>query len=431
MLENQVELFLKKYNLLNTNILVAFSGGYDSMCLLDIMTKLSNKYPFKLVAIHLNHNWRGQESDNEEQNCKKFCKNIKFYTEKLFADIPHTETAAREARYDFFKRCAIKFNSNVILTAHNADDNAETVFYRLLKGTGITGLEGINEQRGIYYRPLLSIYRKDIEQYCVDNGLTPNNDSSNFNTKYMRNKIRHEIFPIIKDISPDFIKNINQLSKSAQNANEIINKQIKPLEKYSTNEFLALSEILQNEVVHRFLRRELQDYDRKKIEDCSKFIREYSSSKSGKTFTLGTNKQLFVSNKEIKLLNNEQPQNTTIYIDHEGEYICNDQTFIIKRIIDRPDNFPNDSEYIAYIEIDNVDFELRTRIAGDIIQPLGMLGTQKLKKYLTEKEIPKHEKDSMLFLCKGKEIFWVPGYGINEKIKVVTKPTHVIKLIKR
>ncbi len=433
MIEAHVELFLKKYNLLypENNILVAFSGGYDSMCLLNIMRKISKKYQFNLVAIHLNHNWRGSESDNEELNCKNFCNDVVFYSEKLSKNIPHTETAAREARYAFFEQCAQKYNSNVILTAHNADDNAETIFYRLLKGTGITGLEGIQENRDIYYRPLLSIYRRDIEQYCFNNSLTPNNDSSNFDTKYMRNKIRHEIFPKIKEISPDFIKNLNQLAKSAQNANEIINSQICSLEKYSTSDFLKLSAALQGEVVHNFFRIKKIDYDRKRIEDCIKFIKETSSSKSGKTFTLNAKKQLFVNTKKIKFINIKPKLNLSVKITDEGEYNCDNQVFIIQKTNDIPDRFPKDSEYTAFIEINEIDFELRTRNNGDIIKPLGMNGKQKLKKYLTEKKIPKHEKDNMLFLCKDNEILWVPGYGINDKMKVVTKPTHVIKLNKR
>ena len=106
MLKKTVELFLEKYKLLDAknNIIVAFSGGYDSMCLLDIMIKLKEKYHFNLIAIHLNHNWRGEESDKEENLCKLFCKDITFYSEKLPSDVPHTETAARDARYDFFEK---------------------------------------------------------------------------------------------------------------------------------------------------------------------------------------------------------------------------------------------------------------------------------------------------------------------------------------
>ena len=160
-----IKSFIEKYNLSGTFI-VAFSGGYDSMCLLDML----DKEGYDVVAVHLNHNWRGDESKNEAICCENFAKlrGIKFYSETLDADIPPTETAGREARYDFFRRCAKNFNSNVVFTAHNYNDNAETVLYRIIKGTGIVGLQGIAEHRDIFYRPLLSMKRDDIEKYCND-----------------------------------------------------------------------------------------------------------------------------------------------------------------------------------------------------------------------------------------------------------------------
>ena len=199
MIANEVKKFIDNYNLSGTFI-VAFSGGYDSMCLLDVLNKLN----YDVVAVHLNHNWRGEESFNEEQNCKNFAqsKGIKYYTEILPDNVEKTETAARIERYKFFEKCAKKFNSNVIFTAHNFDDNAETVLYRIIKGTGTIGLQGISEHRDIFYRPLLNVKRKEIEAYCKKNQLTPNVDSSNFNVNYKRNFIRHKILPLLNEINP-------------------------------------------------------------------------------------------------------------------------------------------------------------------------------------------------------------------------------------
>ena len=151
-INSKIKSFLKKYNLDNKELvyLVGFSGGYDSMCLLDILHKISPKN--KIIALHLNHKWRGKESDKEEVNCKKFCEKIgvEFYSESLSPKTPHTETAAREARYKFFEKCGSKFNSDIIFTAHNKNDNAETLIYRICTGTGISGLQGIAENRGIF-----------------------------------------------------------------------------------------------------------------------------------------------------------------------------------------------------------------------------------------------------------------------------------------
>ena len=164
----EIKSFLKKYNLASNNLtyLVGFSGGFDSMCLLHALKKTAPKN--RIIALHLNHNWRGEESDREEQNCISFCEQngIEIYCEKLSPDVAHTETAAREARYEFFQKCCEKFGSNIVFTAHNKNDNAETLLYRICTGTGIAGLRGICENRGAYFRPLLNISRRDIEQYC-------------------------------------------------------------------------------------------------------------------------------------------------------------------------------------------------------------------------------------------------------------------------
>lgn len=433
MLIDTVKSFLEKYDLLmpESNILVAFSGGYDSMCLLDIMQKLAPEYRLNLYAIHLNHNWRGKESDSEEENCKKFASGINFYSEKLPPDIPHTETAAREARYEFFERCAKKFKSKTVLTAHNANDNAETVYYRMLKGTGLTGLEGIQEKRGIYYRPLLEVYRADIEAYCKENHLTPNIDNSNFDTNYQRNKIRCEIFPKLKEFSPDIEKNLNKIAKSAQFANKIIEKKVKKLEKYTPDEFSKLDEFLQTTAVHKFVRLLNLDYDRKKIDEITQFIIANKNSKSGRTCSLTKNKWLFVNNKDISVITKTAKNISDIQIKNTGIYETSDYRFIIEPCTKMPEKFPPDNEYTAYAELDGIDFTLRTRKDGDIIQPLGVQGTKKLKKYLMEKQIPKHQRDTQIFLCRNSEILWAPGLGISEKIKVVNNPTHVLKLEKR
>ena len=433
MIIDAVELFLEKYNLLKpkNNIIVAFSGGYDSMCLLDVMKELAAKYDLNLCAVHLNHGWRGEESDKEEENCKNFCSDINFYSEKLSPDIPHTETAAREARYEFFEKCAKKFNSKVILTAHNANDNAETVFYRITRGTGITGLEGINETRGIYYRPLLNIYRADIEKYCTDKNLTPNIDSSNFNTEFARNKIRCEIFPKIRETIPDFEEKLNQLSKNAGIASSIIEKNTKNLEEYSPQEFCALDEFYKSTVIHKFVRNLGLDYDKKKITRIMEFIEQNKTSKSGKTLSLTTDLWFFAGNKKFEVVKKSALTLPEIRILKEGRCCWNDKVFSIEKIDEIPDKFPDDSSCTAYIQISDINFTLRGRKDGDIITPLGLGGTQKLKKYLNEKKIPKHEKDKMIFLCKDNEILWAPGIGLSDKIKVVTKPTHVIKLEER
>lgn len=418
MIKDKVSKFIKKYNLSGTFI-VAFSGGYDSMCLLDILHKMN----CDVVAIHLNHNWRGDESRKEEQNCKNFTlkNNIKYYTETLPENIEKTETAAREARYDFFRRCALKFNSDIVFTAHNFDDNAETILYRITKGTGITGLQGIAEHRDIFYRPLLNIERKDIELYCKENNLAPNIDSSNKNTKYKRNLIRQKIIPLLREINPNVIESINSLSNLAKENNKLIN------EKISTN-LLTATEVEQKYIIHNLLIQNNIDYDREKIENIQNFVNENKHSKSGKTISLTKNLWLFVNENKTEIITDTTNNFLAVTINQCGTYEFGNKTFTIKPCDKIPTKYPYDREKKAYIHTDKIDFILRYRLAGDRIHPLGSKGTQKLKKYLNEKKIPQHEKDNLVLLCKDNNVLWVAGYGISEDIKVVNKPTHVITL---
>lgn len=396
-----IKSFIEKYNLSGTFI-VAFSGGYDSMCLLDMLHKCN----YDIVAVHLNHNWRGKESENEAKVCEAFAKSrgIKFYTETLDTSVPKTETSAREARYDFFKRCAKKFNSQVVFTAHNYDDNAETVLYRIIKGTGIIGLQGIAEHRDIFYRPLLTTKREDIENYCEQNGLTPNKDSSNENTKYKRNFIRKELLPLMKEINPKVADAINSLSKIARENND---------------EKTAIRELL---IKHNI------DYDRKKIDEIFEFITTNKSSKSGKTLSLTKDLWLFVNQNSIDVITKTKKSATEIQISECGEYEFDNFIFSIKPYSDAITAFPHDKDLKAFISTDNINFTLRYRKDGDIIQPFGTEGTQKLKKYLNEKKVPNYKKNAIILLCKDNEVFWVSGYGINDKIKVNKKPTHAIEL---
>lgn len=429
-IKNKVAYFLDKYNLLNTNkpVLLAFSGGYDSMCLLDICQKLA----LNITAIHLNHNWRGEESINEEENCRRFCieKGINFYSETLSSDVAQTETAARKARYAFFKKCADKFESRAVLTAHNANDNAETLIYRIAKGTGIAGLSGINEVREIYYRPLLNVKREDIEKYCLKNNLTPNSDSSNNNTKYKRNLIRHKILPALEKINTETVKAINSLSELAAMDNEIVELYLKSLdEPYLTKNFITYPNSVKSRLCYNLFVENKLDYDREKILRVINFIEENKNSKSGKTLSLNTNLHLFVSEKEIEIVKIPIKNETEIKISKCGRYKYEDKIFIIEEFNKKITDFPRDGERIAYVDLKGLrELSIRYRRNGDTIKPLGCNGTQKLKKYLNEKKIPQHKKNKLLLLVSNKEVLWIPTIGLSDKIKVVTTPTHVLKL---
>ena len=441
---------LKKYINISceTTFIVGFSGGWDSMCLLDIMNKLSKEYGFLLVAAHLNHNWRGKESEAEKERCLAFCEenDITFISDTLADGLKASELVAREMRYDFFKRCAEEFEADAILTAHTKSDNAETILYRIIKGTGLNGLEGIRELRDLggykVIRPILNFSRKDIEEYCIKNELYPNNDSSNVNTKYARNNIRHNIMPAIKLINPNIENSLITLADIAAGNNKVINelmenieKQITVGNKWLTQNFLILNSAIKQHFVYKLLVKNDFEPSFTKIQEIIAFITENQKSKTGKTLSLTNDKWLFVSGKYIYFVETEHYKKIEdiLNIEDAGTFdFANGYKFIIEKTEEKVEKFPKAHENIAYVDLSKIEFPLtvRTRKNGDIIQPFGMQGKMKLKKYFINKNIPEHDRDKTILLCKDNEVLWAVGVGISEKLRTVTLSTHKLKVEK-
>lgn len=444
-----VEKFLDEHDLKSSEntFIVGFSGGCDSLCLLDFLYGLSKKYGFKLVAAHLNHNWRGDESLQDEINCKNFCEKtgIEFVSETLQGGLK-TEISAREARYEFFLKTARKYPNSSVFTAHSRTDNAETIIYRIIKGTGINGLQGIPPKRMLeeipVYRPLLSVSRNEIEDYCRSKGLIANVDSSNFDINYKRNFIRQKIMPLFDEINFHAEKSIASLAKIAQSENNIvkeyltqIRKEIFVQDKILTEKFINLSTDVRKTLIYEICLEQNLDYDSKKVDDILEFINDNSASKSGSRCSLTNDLWLFVNAKEIYLIDKVKADENDceIKVTQEGEYVipCTDKAFSLKKYEgEASKEFPSENAPFAYVNLQNLDnLTVRTRRDGDIITPFGMTGSMKLKKYLNLKGIAQHEKDGLILLCLDSEVLWVAGVGLSNKLKVAHTPSHVLKLI--
>lgn len=235
MLEDEVLKTIQRYNMIQENdlIVVAVSGGPDSMTLLNVLLKLKSKLNFKIVVAHVNHMIRSV-ADTETAYVKDFCdKNkISCYIKKINvikkAELEKisTEEAGRNARYDFFEEIFKKINATKIAIAHNKNDNAETVLMNVIRGSGVSGLKGIDPVRdNKFIRPLIEIDRKSIEQYCMEKNLNPKFDESNKENIYTRNKIRNLLIPYLeKEFNPSIIESINRLSSLATQENRYIEK---------------------------------------------------------------------------------------------------------------------------------------------------------------------------------------------------------------
>ena len=235
-MEEQFLKTIKKFNLINNgdSIVVGVSGGPDSICLLTMLNKFKQKLNIKIYVAHINHMLR-EEADSETQYVQNYCEElgIECYVKKIDIirkseiDKTGTEEAGRNARYEFFEEVLEKTNSNKIATAHNSNDNAETVLMNIIRGTGTSGLKGIEPIRdNKFIRPIIECERTQIENYCEIHKLNPKFDKSNKENIYTRNKIRNLLIPYIqREFNSNIISSINRLSELAQNENEYLDEQ--------------------------------------------------------------------------------------------------------------------------------------------------------------------------------------------------------------
>lgn len=241
-LKEKITNTIKEFNLIENGdkIVLGVSGGPDSICMLDILRKIKEEkeISFEIVVAHINHMIR-EEAKDDEKYVKDYCKrnNIEFYSKSIEVEkIANnnkmgTEETGRIVRYEFFDEVLKKANANKIAIAHNKNDRAETVIMNMLRGSGISGLRGIEPvKNNKYIRPLLDCERFEIEQYCEENKLNPRIDRTNFENIYTRNKIRNIVIPYIKEeFNPNIIESITRLSDLIKQEDDYLQKQVKTL----------------------------------------------------------------------------------------------------------------------------------------------------------------------------------------------------------
>lgn len=310
---------INKYNLIKSGdkIILAVSGGPDSIFMFDIMHKLSKKINFEIIVCHINHMIRKEAIDDEEY-VKNICEryNVEFFSERIdvkkyaYNNKIGTEEAGRIIRYEFFEKILNQTNSNKIAIAHNKNDKVETILMNLLRGTGIQGLRGIEPIRdGKYIRPIIEINRKDIEKYCKENNLNPRIDKTNFENIYTRNKIRNIVLPYIeKEFNPNIIESINRLSEIATEEDDFLNKIVT----YTYNEVLIeenLGEIILNlkkfNNLDRVIKRRLVLYTINNVMGSSNGIEKIHIEDIIKLCENNIGNKYLTPNKKIKILVNK------------------------------------------------------------------------------------------------------------------------------
>lgn len=272
-MKEKVKEIIKKYNLINSGdkIVLGVSGGPDSIAMLDILRQLKSEMEFEIYVVHINHSIRGEDADEDEEYVKNYCRKyeIECFTKKI--DVPTiartekigTEEAGRKVRYEYFEEILKETGSNKIAIAHNKNDNVETIIMHLLRGSGISGLKGIEPIReNKFIKPLIECDRQEIEKYCEENNLQPRIDKTNFENECTRNKIRNIVIPYIKkEFNPNIIETMTRLSDvissendfieniAKENYNKILVIEGKDKIELKLKEFNLLDEVLKNRII--------------------------------------------------------------------------------------------------------------------------------------------------------------------------------------
>ena len=247
MLKDKIRDTIKKFNMINSgeSVIVAVSGGPDSMTLLSVLLDLKEEYNLKLYVAHVNHGIR-ENANIDEKYVKDYCYKNGIECFIKVADVVKmaneekkgVEEAGRKVRYNFFEEVMKKTGADKVAIAHNFNDNAETIIMNMLRGSGISGLKGIEPKRGIYIRPLIEVAREEIERYCEEQELNPRHDESNDDNSYTRNKIRNIVIPYLKrEFNPNIVEVLNRLA-------EIVKEEEKYMEKETAQ---AFEEILESQ----------------------------------------------------------------------------------------------------------------------------------------------------------------------------------------
>ena len=439
--ESKVLDFIKNENLINSGerILVAVSGGKDSMALIYFLNKYKNILGIDLFACNMNHSLRGEEGDNENKLIKDFCeKNGIGYKYKVCniseikkeAKSKSLEEVSREERYKFFKQCKAYFSADKIALAHHLNDLIETIIFRMIRGTGLRGLLALKPKRDFYIRPFLLIKAQEIKNYVTINMIKFNEDRTNEDTVFERNFIRHKIVPNFKRINDQYEDAFLRFYKNLNDSFSIVETELLRLKtkfkKYKNKLFIKKDEIqiYSDQIIAEVVRDICMEFSsknypptRERVESAICAIRKDKSKK----WIIEISKDLSIlgSGDYIIILNeNEHNIKKTILIDK----IPFELSYLFGKIYLQNDKdiLEIDGKRTTVIKNEVLVFPLKLRNIkrDDYIIPFGLKGRKKIKEILQQKRIQGF-MDELLVLENGNgEILWVPGIVSSELCRV-------------
>lgn len=396
----------------DTKLLIAISGGVDSVVLFHLLHKLN----YDVSLAHCNFKLRGKESDLDE----KFIKNLNqissnqiftiiFDTEKYAKEHKlSTQIAARELRYNWFQKLITEHKFEYVLTAHHADDNLETFLIHLTRGSGLEGFTGIPKVNGNIVRPLLAFSRKEILNYAKDNDIEWREDASNASNKYIRNKIRHQVLPVLKDINPSILDSFAITIENLQESKQIIEDRIenivsKVLKKEANFIKIDIEKIKKLSNPKAYLYQFLKTYHFTEWND----VYDLLNAQSGKQVFSKTHRLL--KDRDVLILSKIDLSNSiemAFQIEEEITEITNPIHLTFKEVIEKS----TENKQTIYVDKDLLKYPLMLRKweKGDYIYPLGMQGKKKLSKYFKDEKFSLIDKENTWLLCNAEnQIMWI------------------------
>ncbi|WP_167611706.1 tRNA lysidine(34) synthetase TilS [Maribellus sediminis] len=416
-------------------VLLAVSGGIDSMVLLHLFEQSG----FEYGVVHCNFHLRDEESDGDEQFVRLQVEEhgtpawFKDFDTKEYARLSgiSIEMAARELRYNYFEQLRAEHGFELIATAHHQDDLIETFFLNLSRKTGIKGLTGIKEKAGNIIRPLLFAGRADIEKYAAKHYIEFREDSSNNELVFQRNFLRHKILPLLQEWNPAFQKNLLASIENLRDAEQVyrftLDKDKELLVEDAKDEIGIDIRKLRNTPFPKLLLLEVLsplNFNPAVIEEVFQSL----DAESGKKFFSSSHR--LVKDRDFLFVDRLKEQKEHIYYIEENDMELFEPFDISIEMPDAEEFQLIRDAKVACIDRDTIQFPLLIRKwqQGDYFQPLGMSGMKKVSDFFIDQKLPLHEKENTWLLCSGKKIVWIMGHRLDDRFKVTSESRNILIL---
>jgi len=456
MIKSKVLETIKEYKMISPgdSILIGVSGGADSTSLLYVLNSLKEELKISSIYVaHLNHMLRKTEGDLDQKFAENLSKNLGLLCLSESADVEayaaqeklSMEDAGRRLRYAFYAQTAKKVGANKIVLGHTADDMVETLLMRLLRGAGLKGLTGIPPVRGNIIRPIIKIWRKEIDTYIASLKLVPRIDHTNYESKYLRNRVRLKLIPQLKiynlNIKEILLQTVLLLtedylymeSKTKEALEEIIKSDKEGTLELDAQKLRSFEPPIVGHLIRTAIEMVKGDLSELAFSHIHGIIKNLDSSEKwelhlpDKTYAIGNKNTLIITKEPPK-----EPQKVSYHytIQVPGEFIIKEANVKIKAEILEKSTTPSEAPNEAFLDYDVSGKELvvRSRKDGDRFFPLGMKGAKKLQDFFVDQKIPMEERDMMPIVESAKQIIWVAPLRIDERAKVNKKTSKILKL---